>query len=243
MSQDVGTDVIRTDRSDLGGDVADVVDGWASDYLTAHDLERRLVDAALACIGRWGVRKTTLDDIAREAGVSRATVYRAFPGGKDRLVDAVFCHEAGRIFHQIESELRAATALDELLTAGLTAALGTVADHAVLRTVIEREPELVFPHFAFHQLDRFLELTTALCRPHLERFLPAEAVRPTADWLARIVLTYSFNPSPWVDAHDPGSIGHLVRTYLLPALPDTPSPDPATARSTHPAPATAEDQP
>jgi AraC-like DNA-binding protein len=41
----------------------------------------RIIDATLACLARHGTAKTTVDDIARQAGVSRATVYRAFPGG------------------------------------------------------------------------------------------------------------------------------------------------------------------
>ena len=36
--------------------------------------------APWSCIARWGTAKTTLDDIAREAGCSRATIYRLFPG-------------------------------------------------------------------------------------------------------------------------------------------------------------------
>ena len=44
----------------------------------------RIVDAALRCLARQGIAKTTVDDIAREAGLSRATLYRAFPGGQGR---------------------------------------------------------------------------------------------------------------------------------------------------------------
>ncbi|MDQ3757030.1 MAG: TetR/AcrR family transcriptional regulator, partial [Actinomycetota bacterium] len=51
--------------------------------------EQRVREAALRCIARWGMAKTTLDDVAREAGISRATVYRLFPGGKDGLMEAV----------------------------------------------------------------------------------------------------------------------------------------------------------
>jgi len=39
----------------------------------------RVLDAALTCVGRVGLAKTTLDDVAREAGCARATVYRYFP--------------------------------------------------------------------------------------------------------------------------------------------------------------------
>ncbi len=49
-------------------------------------LEDRLIAATLSCVGRWGLAKTTIDDVARQAQCSRATVYRVFPGGKETLV-------------------------------------------------------------------------------------------------------------------------------------------------------------
>jgi len=194
------------------------VDGWATEYLRADDTERHLVEAARTCIARWGLRKTSLDDIAREAGVGRATVYRVFPGGKDRLVEVVVCHEAGRFFHLMHAELAAADTLEDLLVTGVTSTLRLLADDDVLAAVIRHEPELVLPHFAFHQLGRVLDLAVVLCRPHLERFLPASDVRPAAELLARVVLTFGFRPSAWVDPSDPASIRRLVSTYLLPAL-------------------------
>src|SRR5690606_11869419 len=80
------------------------------------------------------------------------------------------------------------------------------------------EPELVLPHFVFHRLDHIFDLADTLARPHLSRFLPPEDVRPAAELLARVVLTYAFRPTPWVDPHDPDSVRRLVRTYLVPAL-------------------------
>ncbi|MBO0729114.1 MAG: TetR family transcriptional regulator [Acidimicrobiaceae bacterium] len=43
------------------------------------DARRRLIDAAARCVDRFGPR-TTLADVAREAGVTRPTVYRYFSG-------------------------------------------------------------------------------------------------------------------------------------------------------------------
>ncbi|HEX6422743.1 MAG TPA: TetR/AcrR family transcriptional regulator [Acidimicrobiales bacterium] len=195
-----------------------LVDGWASGYLTTADPERRLLDAAARCIGRWGIRKTSLDDVAREARVSRATVYRMFPGGKERVVQAVFLHEAGRFLHGLDADLNATETLEDLLVVGLGAALGLAADHPVLGTVVAHEPELVLPHFAFRRLDRVLALADALCRPHLSRFLPPGAIGPAAELLARIVLTFGFRPAAWLDRRDAASMRRFVRTYVLPAL-------------------------
>lgn len=193
------------------------VDGLMAGYRQADELQCRLVAAAVACIARWGVGKTSLDDIAREAGVSRATVYRALPGGKDRLLAVVLGHEVGRFFHLVDAELAEACDLSELLTTGISQGLDLVADHPALRTLLAQEPELILPHFAFHRLDRLLAVTTELCRPHLARFLPGEAIRPTAEWAARLVLTYSVHPTPAVRPHDRASVRRLVDTYIIPA--------------------------
>jgi AcrR family transcriptional regulator len=187
-------------------------------YREAEHVQRRLVAATLACVARWGVAKTSLDDIAREAGVSRATVYRAVPGGKDRLLELVVDHEAGRFFHELDAELGAACDLADLLARGITKTLATVADHPALRTIVELEPELVLPHLAFHRLDRLLAVSAELLRPHLARFLPADTIPAAAEWAARIAVTYVVNPTPAVDPADPESIRRLVRTYLVPAL-------------------------
>jgi AcrR family transcriptional regulator len=37
-------------------------------------LEGRIIAATLRCIGQWGLAKTTLDDVARRADCSRATL-------------------------------------------------------------------------------------------------------------------------------------------------------------------------
>jgi AcrR family transcriptional regulator len=202
-------------------DPAARLDAWAAGYLSAADAERQLVDAALTCLGRYGLRKTSLDDIAREAGVSRATVYRLFPGGKHRVVDTVLCHVVGRFCHDLESELAAARSLEELVTVAVGTLLREAADNPVLASLIAHEPELVLPHFAFHQLDRVLDLADAVARPHLARFLPADEVRPAAELVTRVVLTLAFRPAPWVDPHDPASVRRLVRTYVVPALTPT----------------------
>src|SRR4029453_18900583 len=60
--------------------------------------EYRILDAAKSCCERWGFAKVTIDDIAAESGVSRATLYRLFPGGKDVLVDALRVRELEEFF-------------------------------------------------------------------------------------------------------------------------------------------------
>uniref|UniRef100_UPI0024555EF2 TetR/AcrR family transcriptional regulator n=1 Tax=Nocardia abscessus TaxID=120957 RepID=UPI0024555EF2 len=52
-------------------------DDSAENSLSAIDLA--ILDAARACVQEFGVRRTTLTEVARRAGVSRPTVYRRWP--------------------------------------------------------------------------------------------------------------------------------------------------------------------
>ncbi|GAB2832479.1 TetR/AcrR family transcriptional regulator [Lentzea nigeriaca] len=52
---------------------------------TEQEARRRIVEAATACIDRAGLARTSLSDVAAEAGVTRQTVYRYFP----RLTDVL----------------------------------------------------------------------------------------------------------------------------------------------------------
>lgn len=194
------------------------IDRWAEEYLAADELEQRMVAAAVRCVARWGLAKTTLDDIAREAGASRATAYRVFPGGKDRWVETVVRHEVGRLFREAEAELGEIDTLEDLLCKGIVLAMDMLTEHEALRYMLCHEPELVLPHFAFTRLERLFLYATELSRPHLSKYLPDDRIAAAAELVTRVVLSFAFRPSGAVNHRDPDSIRRLVQTYLLPAL-------------------------
>lgn len=66
----------------------------------------RLLDAAEACFQRFGIANTTVEDVAREASVSRATVYRYFPG-RDAIVSGVILRETERYLARIRPRVEA----------------------------------------------------------------------------------------------------------------------------------------
>ncbi|MDQ1397427.1 MAG: hypothetical protein QOG64_2686 [Acidimicrobiaceae bacterium] len=182
--------------------------------------EERLIDATLRCISRWGVAKTTLDDVAREAGCSRATVYRVFPGGKDGLLDAVARAEVARFFTGLGQRLGTAAdaGIEELLVAGLSEAGRRLLDHPALQYVLAHEPEAISPRLGFAQMDVVLRAASTFAAPWLSRHLDGPTATRVAEWATRILLSYAAMPSEGVDIGDEESIRHLVRTYILPGL-------------------------
>ncbi|MFD4026286.1 TetR/AcrR family transcriptional regulator [Streptomyces sp. NPDC058576] len=87
---------------------------------TAH-----ILDAAYRCFARHGVRRTTMEDIAREAGLSRGAVYQYV-----RNKDDAYRRVAERLFDEALAASRdaagAAGSLSERLTAILMAKLELV---------------------------------------------------------------------------------------------------------------------
>lgn len=57
------------------------------------DTQARIVEAAVNCVKRWGIEKVTLNDIAKEAGVTRPTVYSYF-SNRDEVVQFALLQSA-----------------------------------------------------------------------------------------------------------------------------------------------------
>lgn len=203
---------------------------------TAPTNEERIRAAALTCIARSGLSRTTVDDVAREAGVSRATLYRVFPGGRDTLVDAVLGRELRRFFGDLAVELDRHDDAESLLVAGLGRALRFLADHEALHAVLDTEPGLVLSQVAFHRLGPILDAAAGFAAPYLRPHVaptdpdPDRTALDVAELIVRVVLSHALQPSPRLDPRDPAAVTRFVRAHLLPALRAEPEPEP---RPTH----------
>jgi AcrR family transcriptional regulator len=178
----------------------------------------RIVDAMLRCIARWGLAKTTLDDVAREAGCSRATVYRAFPGGKESLVCSAVTLEVGRFAAGLRTSLMGHDDLEDVLVAGITHSARWLTGHEALRFLLAHEPELILPRVAFSQMQQVLEVASAIVGPVLAPFVGDDEAARAAEWVARLVFSYTLSPSDAVDVCDEDSVRALVRDFVLPGL-------------------------
>ena len=188
--------------------------------MTAFGITDALADGALRCIARWGLSKTTLEDVAREAGVSRATVYRAFPGGgKDALFAALADRELRRLTSAVGAVIEGADDVEDAVVAAITTAAGHLDAHAAFQFLLAHEPGLVLPHLAFHRLDALLARVRVVGAPMLARFLPASDAAELAEWIARFVISHLCSPAAGVQLTDDTSVRRLVRAFVLPGLP------------------------
>ncbi len=179
------------------------------------DARSRVLAATVECAGRVGLARTTVELAARTAGVSRASVYRWFPGGREQLVQEAVTFEVGRFFARLAEVVADAPDLASRLERALIFAHRGIEEHEVLQKVLATEPGGVLP-----QLQAVTPLVLAVIRDDLKAHLTPASLRPgldpeqAADYLARMFLSFVGSGGHW-DLTDPEQVADLVRSQFL----------------------------
>jgi AcrR family transcriptional regulator len=187
----------------------------AADEVPVPPAKHRILEATYACIARSGLARTTVEDAAREAGVSRATVYRHFPGGRDELVRETVGHEVGHFFLELAAVVEGAATFADVLEEALVHAHTAVADHVVLQKLLANEPDRLIPNLSL-EANRLLPPIATFLTPHLSAAGLREGVslEPAAEYVARMVLSLVGAPGRW-DLTDRAEVAELVRSEIL----------------------------
>lgn len=153
---------------------------------------------------KFGVRKTSLTDVATHSGMSRTTTYRAF-GDKEGLVRAVVETEVARFVTALDEAVDWNQPLDQALQHAVEFTLGYLQQHQLLQRVLNREPEQLTGVVITQAGPSLIELILSSV---VERFsqthhdLLRVPVEQAAEWLIRIVISLLLDPATrFPDAH------------------------------------------
>ncbi|MEU6577653.1 TetR/AcrR family transcriptional regulator [Streptomyces sp. NPDC046805] len=105
----------------------------------------RVLDAARDCVLAVGVRRTTLTDVARRAGVSRMTLYRRWPDVRT-LVGDLMTREWVDVATGAMPQRRPGQHSRGLIVDGLVAGVAAFRAHPLFRKIIDVDPELLLPY-------------------------------------------------------------------------------------------------
>jgi len=159
------------------------------------DTRARILDAAFACAERYGLARTTMADVAREARLSRQTVYRYFESKHD-LVFALVLREEERIIAAVHVAIAPHPDLRPALEAAFVTALRWLREHPLLDKVMATEPSELLP-FLTVEANPVLGLGMRL----MEEVFDARAgnVSPiltarAAETCARLFISYAVTP-------------------------------------------------
>jgi len=177
-------------------------------------LEDRVLEATRRCCEKWGIAKVTVEDIAAESGVSRATIYRMFPGGKDILFEAMRVRELEEFFALLRSQVEGSESLEDLLVRTVVAATRELRADDHLALMLASEPGTVLSDLTVEGLPRIIRFANAFLAPLADAYLPRAESRGVIDVLARLTISYFLSPSDHVDLGDEAS----ARRFLAPVL-------------------------
>ena len=168
--------------------------------------------------GRFGVAKTTIDDVAREAGCSRATVYRYFANRSTRSWSPRSTARSRCSTAAVTAAADAADTLEDAIVAMFVTAARRITAHDALQRALELEPEVVLPSLSFEGGDRLFAEATERFAPVFARFLPADRAPRAAEWCTRVLLAYLHPDRAPLSMTDDESVRALVRRHVIPAV-------------------------
>lgn len=96
----------------------------------------KIVEGARRCFERYGIEKTTIEDIAKAAGVSRPTVYKFF-GGKTDIVDYIGFGELDKIQEAVRARVKHHSNFADMTTEAIVASVQVASGNPYIRRFVE----------------------------------------------------------------------------------------------------------
>ena len=190
------------------------------DAITIRILRATIEQAELV-----GMRRITMEDVARRSEVGRATLYRRFPT-KAALIDAVVLGEARRYFDGNAQACANATTLEDRLVYGTVFTVTFLREHALLKRLLRTEPETILPSLTVDAgpiLDFATEQSAAELRTEIYGTAPTTPeqerhLRTVAELHARLTLSFIVTPHTSINLATIDDTRAYVRQYLLPMI-------------------------
>jgi AcrR family transcriptional regulator len=185
-----------------------------------QDARERLLNAAEICFERYGLRRTTIDDVAREAKVSRSTVYRYFDGRGDLIV-AAHLRENEAVNAKVKSLMNRPGSFAERYLEATMRSIYAVRSGKYLPLMLSPEGALLASK-SITASNAFYESARATMEPFFERAKADGEVRADLElddlieWNVRVIFSFAMFDGPI--KRDRAGLRRLVGDFLLPAL-------------------------
>lgn len=174
------------------------------------------MDAVLGLAAITGLRKLSMDEVARYAKVGRATLYKYFPG-RDKLITAVVQHELTRFFADLGEAVAGYDDADERLIHGFAHAYRYLRTNAALRTILRVNPDLLRPYVIAERsaaLDLGRDFIESVTLANDE--LPESERAAFAEHVARAIHTLILIPNSVMGLDAPDGPENYARRFLIP---------------------------
>jgi AcrR family transcriptional regulator len=187
-----------------------------------HDSEaaqEHFITAAEACFERYGVAKTTMEDIAKMAGVSRPTVYRHF-ADRDTLILAVVMRRSRSLIGKAQAYMRKYKTFPDQLVEGLVYSVNMGRKDPFVRLLVSPE-HMELAQQILGASEAVVDLTYEMWEPILADAVKRGELNPELDFRAiarwmtyiELVLVGRLDLAP-----DDKSVREMLHTFVVPAF-------------------------
>lgn len=205
------------DRSLLERAFTDALSGPDRD-----DPNAAILDAAYDLFCRQGIQRTTMDDVARRAGLSRITVYRRLVS-KEALVEAVLLRDFRRYVDRFLADLAGAETVADRVVVGFVSALRATRSNPLMTGLMAADPDSVAPAIVggdgrvLAAVARFLagQLRLEQRAGNVGTDVDVDVV---AELMVRLSASFFLSPSEVIDLDDDDQVAAIARRYLVPML-------------------------
>ena len=184
------------------------------------DTRDRILEAALREGEEAGLRRTTMDDVARRAGLARVTLYRHFES-KDALVEAVVLRETERFFAALDAAISPPRRLEDRVVEGFAFAIEFLEGHALMQRLLRSEPETVLPYLTGQSpvvAAARRAVAERLSDGDLEDPLSQSRAQSVAELLVRLVHSFLLSPDGSIGLNTRAGARRFARRHLAAAL-------------------------
>lgn len=189
--------------------------------MAVDDANADLLDAAADLFSRHGIQRTTMDDVARRAGLSRITVYRRVRS-KEVLVEQVVLREFRRYLDQFRVDIAAADSVQDRVVLGFVSSLRSIGSNALISGLMMAEPQALVS--LLETTGRTLATVSQFVAGQLRREQRAGQIGAdidvdlVAEVMVRLTTSFLLTPSELVDLDDDAQLRDVARRFLVPML-------------------------
>jgi AcrR family transcriptional regulator len=184
------------------------------------EIGTRILDAALQEYLSHGLRRTSMDDVARKANLGRATIYRRF-ASRDELVQAVLLRECRRFFAEIAAAVDGLPTVAQRLVEGFVVGVRNARTHPLLTRMLSLEPDVSLPLLTIEGGPVLTVLRDFLVQQYLASPEALESdINPVevAEILVRLSISLTLTPDTSLPLSTDEETRKTARRYLIPLL-------------------------
>lgn len=176
-----------------------------------------IIEAAAKCFEQYGAQRTSMDDIAEAAGISRKTLYRVF-NDRPKLIQAVLQHRWAKVFKKIQNRIAKSNTIEEALLESVVTAVSGARSDKLVNDIIHNATDHTLEQFLIRGNERIYQANLEIWKPMIEKGREEGVIKAhlTDDRIIEIIT--SINALLVMRDEGPAKQRAFLKDVLLPAI-------------------------